>query len=438
MSKPDEPRGNVLNLVSSGFGRRRKGPFDWWHKLAFTKEGAVKPILHNLIVIFTHHEQWVDVFQFDEFSNRILLKRQPPCDGGVGELSEVGAGAVVAWLGNPENRFCISPKSVLVLEAVAVVAHRARFHPVRDYLTALRWDGESRLASLFSHYFAAEHSDYTSRCGVNWLVSAVARVMEPGCKVDFMIVLEGPQGLGKSRSIRELFGAPWFAEAMESPANKDFYQVLQGRWCVEISEMHSFSKADVTKVKQAITTQDDVYRPSYGRLAQRYPRHNIFVGSTNDEDYLRDPTGARRFLPIKCRAIEYDLLRQDRDQLWAEAFRLQQEGFKYWELPAQATEEQDDRYQEDSWTEPINRWLEGIAPPAYYPDGFSGRIKDTTITQLMSFALRIEVGKHTRQDQMRVGAVLRRLGWRRKRKRDGTLLKYVFERPPESPPERPP
>lgn len=430
---PDQgPDHNISDLKNnSRFRKRRKGPYTWWSKLAFNTEGAVKPILHNVITILREHPDWVGLFSYDSFANRISITRKTVYGREPGELTDLDGAEVVAWLGNPDQPFLISPKTTLVLEAIAVVARCFERHPVREYLGFLRWDGEERLPTLLSHYFGADQNDYTQAVSTNWLISAVARVMRPGIKVDFMVVLEGNQGIGKSRSIRDLFGAPWFAEAMESPANKDFYQTLQGRWCVEISEMHSFSKGDVTKVKQAITTQDDVYRPSYGRHAQRFPRHNIFVGSTNDEDYLRDPTGARRFLPVKCKEIEYDALIRDRNQLWAEAYYKHQRGDPYWILPAQAAEEQDSRYQEDSWTEPIVRWIEGEADAAAYGDDQVGRIKHTTITQLMSRALKMELAKHTRQDQMRVGAILRRLGWRRQQKRNAARREYVFERPPD-------
>lgn len=420
----------VAELSAARFKKRRKGPFEWWDKLAFGKEGQVKPSLHNIVTILRNHPAWVGMFSFDSFSNRINLTRKACYGRAAGEIGDVDGSEIVAWLGDPAQPFGISPKTSLVLEAIAIVAQHFETHPVREYLRKLKWDKEERLPFLFSHYFGTAQNEYTSAVGKNWLISAVARVMQPGCKVDFMVILEGAQGLGKSRSIRELFGAPWFAEAMESPASKDFYQVLQGRWCVEISEMHSFSKADVTKVKQAITTQDDVYRPSYGRFAQRFPRHNIFVGSTNDDDYLRDPTGARRFIPVRCNDINYDQLMRDRDQLWAEAYLRQQAGEPWWILPPQAVDEQDSRYQEDSWTEPIVRWLEGEAASGDYVSEMQGRINETSITQLMSAALKVEIGKHTRQDQMRVGAILRRLGWRRRQKRDGSMRRYLFERPP--------
>lgn len=209
------------------------------------------------------------------------------------------------------------------------------------------------------------------------LVSAVARAFEPGCKVDTMLVLEGKQGVGKTRFTRELFGADWYAEATASPGDKDFFQVLQGRWVMEIGEMESFTKAEVGKIKQAVTAQQDTFRASYGRFVKTYPRQCVFVGTTNENQYLRDPTGARRFLPIRVNTIDVDRIIRERDQLWAEAVHLYREGFDYWTLPADAAREQERRYQADTWEETITDcvwwWRRASPRPMIWPSRRSWR-----------------------------------------------------------------
>lgn len=427
-------RSKVAELAAEAMKRGRRHPFPWWPKLDLGKTGKPKATLHNVVTVLTEHADWAGLYQLDEFGNVVRLTRPPPYGGEARDLADGDAAELAAWVGDPTT-VGMPVGTGLALEAIGVVAWRARVHPVRQYLESLAWDGEERLLHLLPDRFGTYTTPYTQRIGMCWLVSAVARVLEPGCKVDFMLVLEGAQGMGKSSAIRTLFGPPWYAEMTEPPGAKDFYQVLAGRWVVEIAEMQSFARAEVAKVKQAITTQDDVYRPSYGRVARRFPRQTVFVGSTNEDDYLRDHTGGRRFLPVRCTEVDVAGLQGLRDQLWAEALTLYRRGFAYWQLPAEATEEQEARYQEDAWTDPIREWLAGRGPPSSYPgDQPLGPLAQTTITEVMARALDLELGKHSRQDQMRVGICLRRLGWSRQRITVGGDRRYVFVRRTGAPP----
>jgi len=422
-----EATGKVAELAAEAMKRGRRSPFPWWSKLDLGRQGKPKATLHNVVTVLAEHPDWVDLYRLDEFANVIRLTRPPPYGGEARELVDGDAAELAAWLGDPQMTG-MPVGTGLALEAIGVVAGRHRVHPVRAYLEALTWDGQVRLRHLFPDQFGSPSTLYTQGVGPCWLVSAVARVMDPGCKVDFMVVLEGAQGLGKSSAIRRLFGAEWYAEMVEPPGAKDFYQVLAGRWVVEIAEMQSFARAEVAKVKQAVTTQDDVYRPSYGRVARRFPRQTVFVGSTNEDEYLRDHTGGRRFLPVRCTEVDVAGIAGLRDQIWAEALAWYREGFAYWSLPEEAREEQEIRFQEDSWTDPIREWLEGRGPAASY--GVSepiGPLARTTVTEVMARALGIEIAKHTRQDQMRVGVVLRRLGWQRRRAATGSR-QWCYER----------
>jgi predicted P-loop ATPase len=421
-------RSRVTELAEEALRRGRRAPFPWWHRLELGKGGKPKATLHNVVVVLTEHEAWRELYRLDEFANVVRLTREPPYGGAARELSDRDGAELAVWLG--DTAIGMPAGSKLAAEGIEVVAARAHYHPVRLYLEGLVWDGEERLAHLLPDRFGTYTTPYTQTVGVSWLVSAVARVIEPGCKVDFMPVLEGVQGIGKSSGIRALFGADWYAEMTEPPGTKDFYQILAGRWVVEIAEMQSFARAEISKVKQAITTQDDVYRPSYGRVARRYPRQTIFTGSTNEDDYLRDHTGGRRFLPVRCSEVDVAGLQTLRDQLWAEALSRYRAGWPYWQLPAEAGEEQEARYQEDAWMDPIREWVEGRGSPTSYPaDVPRGPLAQTTVHEVMLRALEIEMGKQSRQDQMRVGICLRRLGWARERRigADGAR-RYVYVR----------
>jgi predicted P-loop ATPase len=439
--KPMEKK-KIVKLADEAYRRsvkKRKPPIGFpaelYDRLDPGREGP-KASAHNLALVLMEHPEWHGVFALDDFAQTIVMQREPPCIATQGELHREHITEIAIWMSNPLHAGIVANDD-LIKRVVMALAARARFHVVRAYLDQIAWDGQDRIERLFADKCGADHSEYAAQVARMLLVSAVARVYAPGCRVNFMLILEGHQQIGKSWFIKILFGDAWSCEAMESPTHKDFYQCLIGQWAVEVAEMQSFNKADVNKVKQAISQPSDVYRKSYDDRARRWPRQGIFVGTTNQfSDYLSDETGATRFLPIRVTGIETERLADDRDQLWAQAVQLYRDGFRYWELPAQAQEEQEKRYRVDSWEEAITRWLEGKAPDVFYPPergqetGLARQISVATTTELMKFALGIDLGKHTPQDQARVGRIMRRLGWEKTRPRiEEGERQYAFQRP---------
>lgn len=410
-------------------------PSNWQEQLVTNRDGKPTVTLHNVATIMENDARLAGLLHMNSFATRVEMAREPPFGGDKREVSDAEIAELAAWFGSPET-YSLNVSTGMMHEAVTMVAARNAFHPVRAYLDGLEWDGIERLPTMFKQYFGVPYDEYSSQVALNFMISAVARVRDPGCKCDLMLILEGHQGAGKSQSIKILCGRDWFAEALEPPESKDFYQILQGRWILEIAEMQSFSKAQVSRIKAALSTDVDVYRPSYGRIPRAYPRQSVFVGTTNDDEYLRDPTGARRFMPVRVGSVELEDLEADRDQLWAEADVRWRRGECYWELPAQADFEREKRFTQDSWTDPIMDWLDGRGHHDNTPAAFSGPVNEVTIDEVLTNALNLDKSRHSRQEQMRVGAVMKRLGWTKRQRRRNGRVRWMYVRPDEDQPEQ--
>ena len=244
-------------------------------------------------------------------------------------------------------------------QAVQAVSRDCSFHPVRDDLTKLRWDGTPRIESFASLYLGGASSDYNLAVSKRWFISAVARIMSPGCKADCCLILEGEQGIKKSTALKVL-GQPWFTDEIADLGSKDAALQTRGVWIIEIAELDGMTRAEVGKVKAFMSRAVDRFRPPYGRHLIESPRQCVFAGSVNHGTYLRDETGGRRFWPLACGRIRIEELVRDRDQLWAEAVTSYLAGAAWWldtaELTRLAEEEQSERYEESAWDGLIIEW----------------------------------------------------------------------------------
>jgi len=308
-----------------------------------------------------------------------------------------------------------------VTQAVIEIAHRHNRNCAKDFLESLEWDGEERIDDFFTDHFGAPGSEYVKAAAKNFWLSLVARVYRPGCQSDHMIVLEGAQGIGKSSALR-IVGGDWFCEQHESVTKKDFYENLQGKLLVEISEMDSFNRSEVTKVKQVITTVSDRYRESYGRKSIDHPRQCIFAGTTNSDSWNRDESGARRFWPIACKGqIDTEAIRKNREQYFAEAVHRFNAGESWHVMPIEETRnEQEARYVEPAWCEPIQFYIENVS--VWDVDHWKSTPRAESLTELsaaevLKDALHMPEAAWTKSNEMRVGEALRFMGWTKKDKR---------------------
>jgi predicted P-loop ATPase len=306
-----------------------------------------------------------------------------------------------------------------VHQACQEVAYRRGYHPVRRYLEKLRWDGVERLDTVAEDYLGADGSALNRAIMRRFFVSAVARAMRPGCKVDTMLILVGKQGALKSTFFKELASESWFVDSPIDLARKDAYEQLRSGWIIEWAELESLFRArDANTVKSFLSSCIDTYRPSYGRSVIAVPRSCVIVGTTNQEEFLTDETGNRRFHPIRVGEISLDKLAEQRDQLWAEAAYHYRRGEPWW-LSQEEGEALDAAHEEhrvrDAWEDKIIDWaLSHITP--------------FTTGEVLEKALEKPSGQWSRGDEMRISRTLRAAGWSRKTDPENVKTKKWFKK----------
>jgi len=394
----------------------------WTMRIKRNKEGVILPISANIAHILQNDSRWVDTLAYCDFSYRIIKREARIDDMDTGEWEDADSARLAVWL---SDQWGFEPSRAKITDGVIVSAQKRRFHPVREYLESLTWDGTERIDHwLEDVYESSQSADYLRAVGSKFLIGAVARVMRPGCKLDTVMILEGRQGLRKSTSIAQLFG-DWFSDAPIPIGDKDAYQNIQGVWCSELAELDSFNKAESTSAKQFFSQVRDRYRPSYGQHAHDYPRQTIFVGTTNQSEYLKDYTGNRRYWPVKCNTAHLSIIQSNRDQLWAEALHRFRANESWW--PDDATRsifeaEQDDRMQIDPWEYRIEDYLTTQAAHKPY----------VTAADILIDAIEKDAAQITRADQNRVSPIMRKLGYINVRKRvqvgDKSIPRHVYVR----------
>lgn len=408
-------------VVLDEIGRASFTSFDWREELIRSKpspsnkQGNIYPVLANAITALRYAPEWKGVLAFNEFDLMPMVMRVAPW--GVSTSGH-------SWT-DQEDRLTadwLQRNGILVdvntaAQAAQTVARDRFFHPIKGYLESIKWDGRPRLESWLSTYLGVENTSYSRAIGARWLVSAIARIYKPGAKADCCLILEGPQGIKKSTALKTL-GGPYFTDELADLGSKDCALQTRGVWIIELAELDTLGRSEVSRIKAFMSRTIDRFRPPYGKRLIESPRQCVFAGTVNHSAYLRDDTGARRFWPVVCGAISIDHLAHDRDQLWAEAKAQFDQGAVWWletaELVNTAAEEQANRFDTDPWHELIACWVTGR--------------HSTSVSEVLSCCLDKPRAQWTQGDKNRVARCFRSLGWERYRERIGTALDWRYRR----------
>jgi putative DNA primase/helicase len=371
-----------------------------WKADLLTKKDVAVPGVRsnnaNVALALMGDPHLAGVVAHDDFALALTRSAHAPWNRTFGRWSDADNVALSDYL----QREGLDVNPDIVSYGVLTAAMRNRIHPVQDYLRGLEWDGEERLSSWLTTYLGVESTPYSKAVGTRFLIAAVARVMNPGCKADTMLVLEGRQGIGKSSAVKTLFGEHWFADSLPQLSSKEAAMQIQGKWVVEVAELEAFRRSEITDIKAFLSRSSDRFRAPYARFPQDSPRQCVFVGTTNSDDYLKDASGNRRFWPVRCDNIDLPRLATDREQIWAEALELFVWGMPWHLTPDEevyARAEQSARLAEDVWAPQI--------------DAYVWSRQRVTTEEILEYALGVPIGRRDQLARMRVNAHLTRWGW---------------------------
>ena len=465
----DEARAAAATQTPSIAAAEERGESIGWRKFTIGGRDGAKPVRENAVLAMDGitlatgrrvpgADSLQGLFAYNAFSNNVEMTRAAPWGspaGAVGESDDLELGDHLV------RELQLAPMGRQTLEeSISMVARRHAFHPPRQHFERLRgqWDNtqrlrtwllrccrndgllldgeddtdrDARLQDLADHDMLGR---YLARVGTWVLMAIVSRALHPGCKFDYMLVLEGGQGIFKSTTAKVL-GLDWFADTGLVLGDKDSYQNLQGVLVYEWAELASLSRAEVQKVKQYISSDKDRFRASFDRRARDYPRQVVFIGTTNESHYLTDSTGNRRFWPVRVeRPVDLKWLRENLDQLYAEAVHYVDAGDRFHPTHREQQElfdpQQSARMVEDSLETAIRRYLYDMDQKVPF-NGLNGALRDDlTLNELLD-AIGISLDKQTEAMAKKAGAVMGRLGWERA-KRSKTVdpaRPWVYRRP---------
>jgi len=391
------------------------GPTQWKGRLQTTGKGKEPiPNLYNTLLALRNDPKWVGSIQFDEML-QCAVNPPHPIDGKkITSIQE--------WL--QENGIKRVGRDT-VRDAIELVAHEHCFHPLRERLDQLAstWDHNARLDTWLIRFLGAEDNEYHKEIAFRFPIAMVARVFNPGCKMDYMMVLEGPQGALKSTIIREM-ALGYFSDALPD-LDDDTVRLsmhLRGKWLIELSELASISKTEASLLKAFLTRPEEKYTPKFGRGEVIEPRQCCFVGTINEDTYLKDETGNRRFWPVKCGNIDLDGLRAEWEQVLGEAVAEYKGGTPWW--PDRTIEATHFKPQQDArqWTSALEQRVQDYLDGHYTATGAVTSFKSQiSILSVAEECLGLQSRDITVPKQKEIAAILRHLGWEFKRSKTSRM-----------------
>ena len=360
------------------------------------------------------------------FSERTQIRESSNQPGGAEVRALEDAQAIGLWL-RIDREYHFRPSYAFYEKVISDIAYSNSYHPVEDYLNSLTWDGRPRIDTWISKYGGGPDSAYHRAVSSIVLIAAVKRIRSPGCKYDEMLILESKQGLNKSSALRALcVNEEWFSDDL--PLNVDAKQIIErtlGKWLIEASDLAGKRKAEIDQLKSMLSRQvDGPARMAYAHYPVERSRQFLIVGTTNATVYLSDPTGARRFWPVKVKGFNIPALAKDRDQLWAEAVKREADGEsirlpeRLWKM---AEEHQENRREIDAWEEILSDVVDQVAP------GPSGR-RRVTSSRLWD-VVQPDLARRDTLGGRRISEIMQRLGFERTRLNEGgkTVIGYISD-----------
>lgn len=400
----------------------------WWTRNA---AGKILKCFGNTCTYLAHPDYGLrGIFGFNQFAQRVEFLKPGPWHNGDkpkrgAPVQDSDLARMRAYLAQKEGYDAANQDLV---DAMVDQAHKRKFHPVREYLAGLTWDKTPRIDQWLIDYCGAEDDEHGFVRAVSRkvLCAAVARAFVPGIKFDYVLVMEGAQGLGKS-SICNILGGEWFADFKMNAGEKDTVQMMQGKWIVEMADLHVARQTDLDTLKSFLTRQVDQARFAYGRLAGEYPRQGIFIATYNpgpDGTYLKDDTGNRRWWPVRCHGVppgskhfDFRGLSAVRDQLFAEALSKWRGGERLYmdttALDTAATKAQAERHAEAPWAERVGQWI------AEQDLNVQTRAEFYTSRDIWVNAMQGLDSRFGRREQLECARAMKELGWSQGFKQSG-------------------